>query len=147
MRLLAVVLAIASLFGPAADSPPSQVVRIDVIAADARGRTVDNLKPGDFELHDDGVAQPIETVRFVQPTDEQPRLVAIFLDEYHVAAETTPRVRDAVKRFIDEQLQPRDLLVVMKPLDSILAIRLSADRTAAYAAVEAFEGRRGDYQP
>src|SRR5262245_28736962 len=120
MRLLAGVLALSSLLGAAPDTPPTQVVRIDVIAADARGRILDNLKPADFELRDDGVAQPIEDVRFVRPSAEQPRLVAIFLDEYHVSAEATARVREATARFIDERLQPNDLLVVMKPLDSIL---------------------------
>jgi VWFA-related protein len=145
MRLLAGVLALASLLG-AADTP-LQTVRIDVIAADARGRVLDNLEPADFELRDDGVVQPIDAVRFVKPSDEQPRLVAMFLDEYHIEADATARVREAAARFVDEALQPRDLLVVMKPLDSILAIQLSTNRAAAHAAIEAFEGRRGDYQP
>jgi len=123
----------------------TQVVRIDVIASDARGRTVGDLKPADFELRDDGVVQPIENVRFVEPSDESPRLVAVFMDEYHVSAGASGRVRDALTRFIDEQLEPRDLVVVMKPLDSILSIRLTTDRAEARAAVEAFEGRRGDY--
>lgn len=147
MRLLAGVLALASLLGAAPDSPPTQVVRIDVIAADARGRVLDSLKSTDFELRDDGVAQPLDSVRFVRPSAEQPRLVGIFLDEYHVGSDATARVREAVGRFIDEQLQPQDLLVVMKPLDSILAIRLSTDRAVARAAVEAFNGRKGDYEP
>src|SRR4051812_45303306 len=121
MRLLAciVALAIASLHAGATNlqSTNLQLVRIDVIAADARGRVLDNLKPAEFELKDDGVAQPIENVRFVQPSAESPRLVAVFLDEYHVSAESTSHVRDALSRFIDRDLQPNDLLVVMRPLD------------------------------
>src|SRR5262249_21712967 len=89
--------------------------------------------------------QPIENVRFVEPSDESPRLVAVFMDEYHVSAGASGRVRDALTRFIDEQLEPRDLVVVMKPLDSILSIQLTTDRAEARAAVEVFEGRRGDY--
>src|SRR5262249_41628099 len=125
----------------------SQLIQIDVIAADARGRLLDNLKAADFELKDDGVAQPIDDIQFVQPSAERPRLIAVFLDEYHVSADATPRVRDALSRFIDQDLQPSDLLVVMKPLDSILAIKLATDRDAARAALQAFEGRRGNYEP
>ena len=33
------------------------VVTIDVIAADAAGRAVDNLKAADFELREDGASQ------------------------------------------------------------------------------------------
>ena len=48
------------------------------------------------------------------------RLIALYLDEYHVSAgESTERVRAAVSRFIDEQVRPGDLLVVMKPLDHL----------------------------
>src|SRR5262245_40656015 len=44
-------------------------------------------------------------------------------------------------------LDPRDLLVVMKPLDSLFAIRFTADRDAARRAIASFEGRKGDYEP
>src|SRR5436309_2119385 len=69
---------------PQSETHTPQVIRIDVIAADAKGRALSNLKPADFELRDDGVPQPIESVRYVQPTDDTPRRIAIFLDEYHV---------------------------------------------------------------
>ena len=148
MRLLACVVAIASLqasLNPQSAIPNPQSVVVDVIAADASGRVVCNLKPSDFELREDGTAQAIDEVRFVQASADRPRLVAVFLDEYHVSADATARVRESVQGFIDRELQPSDLLVVMKPLDSILAIRLTTDRAEARAAVESFEGRRGDY--
>ena len=73
--------------------------------------------------------------------------VAVFLDEYHVDASATSRVREAVARFVDHDLAPTDLLVVMKPLDSILTIRLTTDRAEAHRAIETFEGRKGSYEP
>ena len=145
-------------------------MRIDVIAADAAGRAVDNLKPADFELREDGTPQSIDDVRFVKvdgaaygdepppirsEVDEQTeaasansRLVAIFLDDYHVGAgATTERVREALTRFVDRDLGPRDLVAVMKPLDSLLTIRLTRDRDPVRRAIDAFEGRKGDYAP
>jgi hypothetical protein len=102
--------------------PPSQVVRIDVLATDARGRALETLKPADFEVRDDGVVRPLDDVRLVRPSPDDARVIAIFLDEYHVSAGATARVRASVTRFVAEQVRPRDLLVVMKPLDSLLAI-------------------------
>jgi len=154
---------------------PDTVVRIDVSAFDARGRFVDKLSAADFELREDGQPQTIDAVRLVRSagggaggaagdvevtaaaitseSDEQAeaqrpgaRLFAIYLDEYHVSpGEPADRVREALTRFVDREIGPRDLVVVMKPLDSLLAIRLSHDRDAARAAIASFAGRKGDY--
>lgn len=148
MRAAAALALAVTLNGSGPDaSPAAQVVRIDVVAADSRGRPIDNLKPADFELRDDGVVRALDSVRYVRPSIDDARLIAVFLDEYHVSRGATDRVRASVTRFIQEQVRPRDLLVVMKPLDSVFAIRLSGDRTTALAAVESFEGRRGEYEP
>jgi VWFA-related protein len=154
--------------GPAVP-PPDTLVRIDAFVVDARGRTVDDLRASDFELREDGAPQTIDALRFVRagartPNDEAPhaiesdaderreasragvRLFAIFLDEYHVSpGAAADRARDALGRFIDTSLGPRDLLVVMKPLDSLFTIRLAYDRAAARQTVAAFEGRKGVY--
>jgi VWFA-related protein len=161
MRLFAALAALATLQGGAAPNPrsanpdpqsavrnpQSQLVCIDVIPSDARGRIVDTLKAADFSLLDDGAPQPLESVRFIRPTADASRLVAIFLDEYHVSAAATLQVRTSIARFVEQDLRPQDLLVVMKPLDSLFAIRLTQDRTEALQAIESFEGRSGEYAP
>jgi VWFA-related protein len=143
---------------------------IDVSAADARGRAVDDLKSADFELREEGSLVPLESVRLVRaerdPKVDAPpliqsaaderqaavqdgaRLFAIFLDEYHVTSgANTDRVRDALLRFVDRDLAPRDLVAVMKPLDSLFTIRLTRDRGAVRRAIETFDGRKGQYEP
>ena len=172
MRALCAAL-IAAIAGvqqaPAPAFTPDTVVRIDLAAFDARGRFVETLTAADFELREDGAPQAIDAVRLVRAgataatstssagaaDDEQAearqpgaRLFAIYLDEYHVSAgDATARVREALTRFVDRDLGPRDLLVVMKPLDSVLAIRLTHDWEAARAAIATFAGRSGDYEP
>jgi VWFA-related protein len=148
---------------------PGRLVTIDLIATDARGRVVDDLKPADFDLREEGTALTLESVRLVRvpapasgdaPATIQTgveegqsvsldgaRLVAIFLDEYHVDSANADRVRTAVSRFVDRELGARDLLAVMKPLDSLFTIRLTRDRAAAHAAIDSFLGRKGDYTP
>jgi VWFA-related protein len=166
----ALVAAIAGLQPTAAPVfTPDTVVRIDVSAFDARGRFVETLTAADFELREDGIPQPIDAARLIRTarrdnstivgiaSDEDERreaqhpgarLFAIYLDEYHVSAgEPANRVREALMRFIDRDLDARDLLVVMKPLDSLLTIRLTHDRDSARAAVAGFIGRKGDYEP
>jgi VWFA-related protein len=167
MRLLAAALVLAAGIG-APDVP--RLVTVDVTVTDARGRALTDLKPSDFELREGTALLPLESVRLVrvaagpsaEPAEriqsaadeklaagqDQARLFAIFLDEYHVASGAeTDRVRDTLTRFVDRDVSPRDLIVVMKPLDSLFAIRLTRDRDAVRRAIESFEGRKGDYEP
>ncbi len=170
---VALVAAAAAFRLPAAAAPPGftpdTVVRVDATVVDARGRFLPTLTARDFEIREDGQPQTIDAVRLVRSTDgaDEPagsiatdeeeqaearrpgaRLFAIYLDEYEISAgEPTERVRAALTRFVDEAVGPRDLLVVMKPLDSLLTIRLTHDREAARAAIAAFAGRKGDYAP
>jgi len=148
-RVFVSVLAVGA--GVLADTVASpRLVQIDLFATDARGRTVADLKAGDFELREDGVRQPIEAARFVAPpapADDDGRAFALFLDEYHVGAANTARVRDALTRFVDQELGPRDLVAVMKPLDSLFAIHLTRDRDGVRQAIASFAGRKGDLEP
>jgi VWFA-related protein len=164
---------------PALDGSPTDssatthltVVRVDVIASDARGRAVENLKPAEFELSEDGVPQSIESVRFTKADGKAPaepdvtpirsefdeqeqagrdgtRLFAILLDEYHVSAgASTARARATLTHFVDRHLGPRDLVAVMKPLDSLSTIRMTRDRDEVRHAIDTFQGRRGEYDP
>ncbi len=125
--------------------PPDAVV-IDVIATNARGQAVETLKASDFVLREDGEVQAIQDVRFVK-ADGNARLFAIYLDDYYVSAARTQEVRDALHRFVDQDLRPDDLVTILRPLDSLLSIRLTRDRDALHRAIDAFEGRRGDYAP
>jgi VWFA-related protein len=181
MRLLVAVLLVASGMGgqstpapppepPASASSPGRLVTVDMTVTDARGRTLTDLKPADFELREGSTLLPLESVRLVRVApapqaappariqsaaderlaagQEQARLFAIYLDEYHVSSGAeTNRVREALTRFIDRDLSPDDLIVVMKPLDSLFTIRMTRDREAVRQAIESFEGRKGDYEP
>jgi VWFA-related protein len=141
MRLasLALLLAVAQATGV---PPPADLVRIDVIVTDSRGRAVESLRSTDFDLREDGAPQTLAGAQLVR----NPRLVGIYLDEYFVSAANTASVRNTLHRFVD-LLSPDDKAVILRPLDSLLTIRLTQDREALHAAIEAFEGRRGDYTP
>jgi VWFA-related protein len=152
MRALFLALAAAAATSQASPpaSPGSNPVVIDVIATDAKGRAVENLKAADFVLREDAEVQALEQVRFVkagaEPGDSG-RLFAIYLDDYYVSASNTNLVRDALNHFVDQALGPGDKVAILRPLDSLLGIRMTSDREALHRTINAFEGRRGDYMP
>jgi VWFA-related protein len=159
----------ASAGGASASSsdpaPKARIVRLDAIVVDEHGRPIPDLKPTDFEIVEESVAQKIDAVehRGAEPApqtagpivsldDEQRaaqspgvRVVALLLDEFHVSSgDSSERVRDQALRFVDA-LRPGDLLAVLKPLDSLGDIHFTRDRDAARRAIQSFNGRKGDY--
>jgi VWFA-related protein len=158
---------------PLPASPPvsPRIVHLDVFAADSRGRFVSGLTPADFELREDGVVQSIDAVRLVRDEGPGPeadgpppavrsardereaagrpgvRAIGILLDEYHLTPEAAARARSLLELFVQHEVAPRDLLAVVKPLDSLFDIRATRDRTAVGEALASLQGRLGDYAP
>jgi VWFA-related protein len=158
----------ASASTPSAPSSDSRTVRVEAIVTDKQGKPIVNLRSTDFAVLENGVAQKIESAvlmtKVVAPSTPAPiesaadaeraarepgtRVIAIYLDEFHVrSGESTERVRYALSRFIEEQLRPTDLVVVMKPLDHVTDIKFTRDRDIARKAVAGFDGRKDDYTP
>ena len=115
-------------------------VRITTVVTDRPGKPVTGLTLKDFELREDGVVQKLVSV---EPRRAEPRRIAILLDEFHMHPADTARVRDAVTRFVDEQLRADDTAVVLKPLDPLPAIRVTADRAACARPSPRSRGARG----
>lgn len=141
---LALVVSLAQTPAPAPPVASSDLVRIDVVTRDAQGRTVENLTPSDFELREDGTPQPLADVQLVRGN---PQHIAIYLDDYYVSPSNTAAVRASLHRFVDTQLAAADLVTILRPLDSLLTIKLTLDRASLHRQIDAFEGRRGDYEP
>lgn len=122
---------------------PEETVRLDVIVTDRHERPIRDLRMADVEVTDSGETRVVDSVSLQTAAG---RLVAIFLDEFHVdAGESTRRARAALHDFVNTQLRAGDLVAVMKPLDPLNGIQLSSDRAALHRAIDAFEGRKGDY--
>ena len=145
-------------------------VRVDVIVSDRQGNPVTDLKLEDFEISEDGKPQKPETFRLVKidtavtpsytqrtvrsrndeetaAADENSRIFAFFLDDYHVRRETSMSLKKPVVEFIANQLSPNDLIGVMYPLTPIDAAVLSRNHQGVINTVEKFMGRKYDYEP
>jgi VWFA-related protein len=119
-------------------------VGISTTVTDRAGQPVMGLTLKDFELREDGVVQKLIAV---EPRRAEPRRIALLLDEFHVEAADSSRVRDAVTRFITEHLRAEDSVVVLRPLDSLTSIRLTTDRAQIGDAIRGFEGRKANLEP
>ncbi|MEQ1870199.1 MAG: VWA domain-containing protein [Vicinamibacterales bacterium] len=141
--LLALSLGGAGVPAQAAVAGPTPV-RLGVVVTDLGGRRVGTLGPKDFSVIEDGVGRlPVDSAEIAVG----PRLFAIFLDDFHVGSgAAAERVREALARFVRHDLASTDQVVVLRPLDSLVDIRFAETRTAALAAIAAFEPRRGDYE-
>jgi VWFA-related protein len=149
-------------------NPAHAPVRIDAVVTDPQGRPILNLRASDFELLENGAPRSLTAAEFrtsaradasagalVTEADEeraarQPgtRVFAFFVDEFHLTPGVNgERAREAVARFIDEQLQPQDLAIVMRPLDAVTGIRFTRNRTALHAAIADLTFRKGDLTP
>jgi VWFA-related protein len=146
-------------------------VRVDVIVTDNKGQPVLDLNADDFVVTEDGKPQKVESFTVVKidaagqtaarPTtairtdfDEEReaarsdvRLFVMLLDDYHVRRGNDMAVRKPLIEFIENQLDPADMVAIMYPLTPVADIRFSRDRRALIGAIERFEGRKFNYQP
>ncbi|MBI4264563.1 MAG: VWA domain-containing protein [Acidobacteria bacterium] len=146
-------------------------VRVDVIVTDDRSQPVADLTQDDFEVFEDGERQTIEQFRLIRvdgnprPGDPPPREIrtrddeeielsrddarvfVFFLDDYHVRLGNSIQVRDALVRFVQEQLRPNDIVGIMYPLTPLDALGFTRNHASVAGALQRFEGRKFDYRP
>jgi VWFA-related protein len=144
---------------------PATTFRLDVVVVDRTGHAVPDLRAEDFEIREDGTRRTITGAEFRRPVAPVPlagetnettanaarlpgtRVVAFFLDELNTSATNADLVRRTITSFIDEKLDARDLVGVMKPFDAAGAVRFSRDRAFAHGAIASFEGRKENVRP
>jgi VWFA-related protein len=142
LLLVASVAALVPLGAPAlAQEPPPPVfgveldiVRLDVVVLDEEGRPVTGLTADDFSLEEDGETREIVSFEPVvvrpRPTAREDRsrisanrlrspaegrsLVVLF-DDMHVTPVVAEFVREALVRFIEEDLRDGDWMTILSP--------------------------------
>jgi len=161
-------LAVATAQEPA----PKTVIRIDVnlvqvdaVITDGRGRRVTDLPASAFTLLQDGKPQSITNFSYVstkpaapallkaaapkpqkgdpppppetlRPTDVR-RALALVVDDQGLAGETIPLVRSALKNFVDEQMRPGDMVAIVRTGAGMGALQqFTTDKRLLYAAIE-----------
>ncbi len=142
-------------------------VRIDAVVTDKDGHIVSDLKPEEFELRQDGKVQQITLARFVpvqtsaelparppqpvkkgEPAPPPPpaaklskeqvqRSIALVVDDLSLSAESFEYARQGLHKFIDTQLQPTDLVALVRTSAPGGTLQpFTADRRLLHAQVD-----------
>lgn len=143
----------------------TNLVQIDAVVTGGDGRQVTDLDASDFEILEDGRPQTITNFSYVSLAGPAPvvpaapaarkgskyvppppaalrpeqvrRTIALVVDDLGLSFESTVHVRRALRKFIDEQLQPNDLAaIILTSAGSGSLQQFTADRRRLYAAVE-----------
>jgi VWFA-related protein len=110
----------------------TNLVQVDVVITDREGRHVTDLNAGDFEIYENKKKQQITNFSYIAtggqytdpgsgktdaqtanpPSSQMRRTLAIVVHDPGISFESLPFVRDALRKFVDEQMQPDDQVAI-----------------------------------
>ena len=142
----------------------TNLVQVDAVITDSKGRMVTDLGPDELDIQEDGKSQKITNLSFVsleskevtrpQPSttadkgapplppvrlrpDQVRRTMALVVDDLGLSFESAFSVRHTLRKFLDEQMQPDDLVAIIRTGGGIGALQqFTSDKRQLYAAVE-----------
>src|SRR5438132_5599240 len=143
----------------------TNLVQVDAVVTDRSGKPVTDLKPEELQILEDGKPQKITNFSFVTaesrttaapigksvlddknappvpPVRLRPeqvrRTMALVVDDLGLSFESTYYVRRALKKFLDAQIQPGDLVAIVRTGAGMGALQqFTSDKRLLYAAVE-----------
>ena len=147
------------------------LVQVDAVVTDSDGRPVNNLKAEDFEVLQDGKTQKITNFEFIRvrdplraidPTTLSPprggvppppdsalhrdqirRTIALVVDDLGISGENMVRIRESLKKWVDYEMQPGDLVAVIRTNAGVGTLQqFTNDKRMLYSAIEMVK-----YQP
>jgi VWFA-related protein len=144
--LSTIVLAAATAAAQSVPAPPDketrsplvirsgvELVQVDTVVTDGKGRHVTDLRAEDFEILEDGRPQEITNCEYVETVstapapsaaprtadaplsrDEVKRAMAIVVDDLGIAFQDIHTVRDGLRKFIDTDVSPGDMVAIVR---------------------------------
>ena len=152
----------------------TRLVQVDAVVVDKDGKLVTDLKAEDFKVLEDGKEQKITNFSFIslQPAtpkeikapvplpparikpEQVRRTIALIADDLGMSFESTVYARNAMKKFVDEQMQPGDLVAVIRSSAGNGALQqFTTDKRLLHAAIERIRwyplgrGQTGVFEP
>lgn len=150
----------------------TNLVQVDAVITDKRGKLVTDLRPEEIEIYEDNRQQQISNFSFIstesagseavaaKPVDKNGppappvrlrpeqvrRTIALVVDDLSLSFESTHFVRRALKKFVDEQMQPGDLVAIIRTAGGIGALQqFTSDKRQLYSAIDrvrfSFQGK------
>ncbi len=158
----------------------TNLVQVDAVITDKKGKVVTDLRPEEIQILENGRSQKITHFSFVStearlapeptpaakidrnappgpPTRLRPedvrRTIALVVDDLGLSFESTHYVREALKKFVDRQMQPGDLVAIIRTRGGMGALQqFTSDKRQLYAAIDRVKwsliiGRVGAFAP
>ena len=153
------------------------LIQVDVNVLDKKGNQVTGLKPEDFEIRENGKIQKITNFSYVAVSTESKveaekakrtddkvnrippapfrlrpeqvrRTIVLLVDDLGLSFSSMFWVREALKKFVDEQMEPNDLVAIMRTGSGVGALQqFTSDKRLLRAAISkikwSFTSRRG----
>jgi VWFA-related protein len=141
----------------------TNLVQVDAVVTDKSGKPVTNLKPQEIQIYEDNRSQKVTFFSYIssgggdsaptkpdlrgnQSTDvpltrvrpgDVRRTIAVVVDDLGLSSQSIYYLRRALKKFIDEQMQPGDLIAIIRTSGGVGALQqFTSDKRLLYAAVE-----------
>lgn len=141
----------------------TNLIQVDAVVLDSKGKRVTDLRPDEVEMIEDGRTQKITNFSYVSlgPTatkqersttkaedavplppirlrpEQVRRTIALMVDDLGLSFESINRVRSALKKFVDEQMQPEDLVAVLRTGGGMGALQqFTSDKRLLHAAID-----------
>ena len=139
----------------------SSLVQLDLVVTDKNGKQVTDLKAEDFEVLEDGRQQPVTHLSYIsaaparselsESVEARPapgtltllrrenvrRTIAVVVDDLGMSFETIAVTRSALRKFVNEQIQPGDLVAIIKTGGGVGALQqFTNNKQQLLAAVE-----------
>lgn len=139
----------------------TNLIQLDVTVTDKKGNVIGDLKPEEIEIYENGEKQNITNFSFIAATSEtvtkkpktdQPnvllppqavrpeqvrRTIALVVDDLTLSFASTEWVRQALKKFVNEQMQDGDLVAIIRTGAGIGALQqFTGDKRQLLAAIE-----------
>jgi VWFA-related protein len=142
----------------------TNLIQIDATVVDKDGNIVSGLTADDFEIYENNKKQQITNFSFidVQPTrsegfpavkkknvpavppmpgslrpEQVRRTVALVVDDLGLSFGSIDKVKNALKKFVDEQMQPGDLVAIIRTSSGVGVLQqFTSDKRILYAAIK-----------
>src|SRR6476469_7899359 len=140
----------------------TNLVQLDAVVTDKNGNLVKDLRADEVQIFEDGRQQKITNFSLVNVESPTPatavapkdksapplpatrlhpedvrRTIALVVDDLGLSFESTYYTRRALKKFVVEQMQPGDLVAIIRTSGGIGALQqFTADKRQLYAAIE-----------
>ena len=143
----------------------TNLVQVDAVVTDKSGNPVTDLQPDELRIFEDGKPQKITNLSYIaldsasgprtsepaKPIDKNAppsppvrlrpdqvrRTMALVVDDLGLSFQSAYYVRQALKKFLDQQMQPDDLVAIIRTGGGMGALQqFTSDKRQLYSAIE-----------